>query len=99
MAMLRSMHDHIQHALEVAVHTVQQALHHRLSVDLFSSEKLFDLFEGLQSLASSYGFKILTKLPSNLLQVETYIYDDTDLVLILPVPVVPTNSLLCLLRL
>ena len=63
---LCSMHDDIQHALEVAVHKVQQAQHHRLAIDLLSAEKLFDLFEDLQSLASHYGFKLLTTLPSNL---------------------------------
>ena len=38
MAKLRSMYDHIQHALKVAVQTVQQAQHHRLAIDLFSSD-------------------------------------------------------------
>ena len=60
MAKLRSMYDHIHDSFEVAVHTMQQAQHHRLAVDLFSSEKLFDLFEDLQSLAKNYGFKLLT---------------------------------------
>ena len=100
MTLFRSMHDSIQHALEVAVHTVQQAQHHRLAIDLLSSGKLFDLFEDLQSLASNYGFKLLTTLPSDLFQVETsYIYDGTDLILILHVPMVPANSLLRLFRL
>ena len=82
------------------MHTVQQAQHHRLAVDLFSAEKLFDIFEDLQSLATNYGFKLLTKLPSDRFQVKTsYVYDGTDLVLILHVPMVPANSLLRLLRL
>ena len=58
MPKLRSMYDHISGALEVAMHTVQQAQYHRLSIGLFSSLKLFDLFEDLQSLARSYGFKL-----------------------------------------
>ena len=83
MAHLCSVYDHIQHALEVAVHTVQQAKHHRLGVNLFSADKLFGTFEDLQSLAKSYGLKLLTKLPSDLFQVErSYVYDGNDLVLI-----------------
>ena len=75
MAHLRSMHNHIQHALDVNVHTVQQAQHHRLAVNLFSAEKLFDTFEDLQSLATNCGFKLLTKLQSDLFQAETsYVY-------------------------
>ena len=94
------MYDHIHDALEVAVHTVQHAQHDCLGIDLFSSDKLFDLFEDLQSLAHSYGFKLLTKLPSDLFQVKTsYVYNGTDLVLILHVPMVPANSLLRLLLL
>ena len=99
-AQLSSMYGQIQSALEVAVHTVQQAQHHRLAIDLFSADKLNDLFDDLQSLAGYYGFILLTKLPSDLFQVETsYVYDGTDLLLILHVPMVPANSLLRLLRL
>ena len=32
MTLFHSMHDSIQHALEVAVHAVQQAQHHRLAI-------------------------------------------------------------------
>ena len=71
MAKLQSVYYHIQNSLEVAVHPVQQARHHRLAINLFTSNKLFDLFKDLQWLARNYGFNLLTKLSSYVFQVDT----------------------------
>ena len=70
-AEMNSMYQSIKSALEVAIHTVQQAMHRRLSIDLLSPEDLSRIFEDLTELARTQGFKLLTSRPSDLLQIET----------------------------
>lgn len=90
----------IQDALEVAVHAVQQAQHRRLAVDLLTADALSDVFDDLLSVAQGNGFTLLVKYPSDLFQIETsYVYDGSQFLLILHVPMVPDPSLLRLLRL
>jgi len=99
-AEMNSMYQRIRSALEVAVHTVQQAMHRRLAVDLLSPSDLAKIFEDLEQIAVSKGFDLLTTRPSDLLQIETsYVYDGARFVLLLHVPMTPTDSLLRLLRL
>ena len=94
-AEMNSMYQSIKSALEVAIHTVQQAMHRRLSIDLLSPEDLSRIFEDLTELARTQGFKLLTSRPSDLLQIETsYIYDGTSFILLLHVPMTPADSLL-----
>jgi hypothetical protein len=96
----RYMYDKIHAATDVAVHVVQQAQHHRLAVDLLSSDNLANLFSDLSDLALLNGCQLLPKLPSDLFQVEvSYFYDGEKLVLMLHVPMVPEGSLLRVLRL
>ena len=99
-AKLNTAYHQLYDQVAKAVHAVQQAQHRRVAIDLFSPEDLSDILEDLTSISSKSGFKLLTKNPSDLLQVETsYMYDGEGLVLILHVPMVPANSLLRLLRL
>ena len=99
-AKLNAVYHQLYDQVAKAVHAVQQAQHRRIAIDLFSPEDLSDILEDLVSISTASGFKLLTKNPSDLLQVETsYMYDGHGLVLILHVPMVPANTLLRLLRL
>ena len=97
---ISSMYRDLHAALEIAVHTVQQAMHRRLAIDLLTPDDLDKIFEDLTEISLAQGFHLLTEKPSDLLQVETsYIYDGSSFVLLLHVPMTPADSLLRLLRL
>jgi hypothetical protein len=100
LAEMNNMYRDLHSALEVAVHTVQQAMHRRLAIDLLSPSDLQKIFEDLSGVATAQGFNLLTKRASDLLQVETsHIYDGVSFILLLHVPMTPADSLLRLLRL
>jgi len=97
---MSSMYRDLHAALDIAVHTVQQAMHRRLSIDLLTPTDLEKIFEDLAQVSIAQGFRLLTEKPSDLLQVETsHIYDGKSFVLLLHVPMTPADSLLRLLRL
>jgi len=99
-AELNGMYYKLRDALEVAVHTVQQAHHRRLAIDFLSPENLVMLFEDLSSVAKDRGFYLLTQRPSDLLQLEvSYLYDGNDVLILLHVPMTAEDSLLRLFRL
>lgn len=99
-AEMTNMYNRIQSALDVTVHTLQQAMHRRLAIDFLTPDNLAKVFEDLVSVAAEKGFDLLTKRPSDLLQIETsYVYDGNDVLLLLHVPMTPADSLLRLLRL
>ncbi len=90
----------IKTAVKQAVHAVQQAHHHRLAIDYFDAETLQDIYQTIASQAEKAKYRLLTKFPSDLFQLEvSYMFDDQDVVLFLHVPLVPEDSLLTLYRL
>ena len=90
----------IRGAVQQAIHAVQEAHHHRLSIDYFDPETLLYLYETLEAQATESQYHLLTRFPSDLFQLElSYLFDGADLVLFLHVPMVPKESLLTLYRL
>jgi len=90
----------IQAAVQQAVHAVQQAHHHRLALDYFDPQTLNYVYETLVGQAETSKYHLLTRFPSDLFQLEvSYLFDGSDLVLFLHVPMVPKDSLLTLYRL
>lgn len=87
-------------ALRQVIHAVQQAHHHRLAIDYFEPDTLNDLYETIQQQAKANKYKLLTKYPSDLFQLEaSYMFDGKDVMLFLHVPMVPEDSLLTLYKL
>ena len=97
---LLSIEAQIKDRIQIAVHTIQQAQHRRLAIDLLSHEQLLRLYQQLQKQAEDNGCTLLTQHHSDLFQLETsYFYDGQDFHLLLHVPMVPRDSLLRLFRL
>jgi len=90
----------LRSALKQCIHAVQQAHHHRLAVDYFDPETLSDIYETIKHQAKETKYRLLTRFPSDLFQLEvSYMFDGDDVVLFLHVPMVPEDSLLTLYRL
>ena len=90
----------LQAAMRSAIHAVQQAHHHRLAIDHLDPGSLEHLYGVIEAQAQGSKYKLLTRFPSDLFQLEvSYLYDGHDVVLFLHVPMVPQESLLKLYRL
>jgi hypothetical protein len=90
----------IKAALNQCVHAVQQAHHHRLAIDYFDPETLHDIYDTIIHQAKEARYRLLTRFPSDLFQLEvSYMFDGDDVTLFLHVPMVPEDSLLTLYRL
>lgn len=90
----------LKSATQQAIHAVQQAHHHRLAIDYLDPDTLDFLYNTLSQQASDSKYKLLTRFPSDLFQLElSYMFDGEDVVLFLHVPMVPIDSLLTLYRL
>jgi hypothetical protein len=90
----------IKTEVKQAVHAVQQAHHHRLAIDYFDAETLQDIYDTIAEQAKAARYRLLTRFPSDLFQLEvSYMFDNKDVVLFLHVPLVPEDSLLTLYRL
>lgn len=90
----------IKTAMKQCVHAVQQAHHHRLAIDYYDPETLKDIYDTIKYQAKEAKYKLLTRYPSDLFQLEvSYMFDGEDVVLFLHVPMVPEDSLLTLYRL
>lgn len=99
-ARLARIENQIKSRLNIAIHTIQQAQHRRLAVDLLSAEQLNILFVKLQEQAVLNGCQLLVQHRSDLFQLETsYFFDGADIHLLVHVPMVPTDSLLRLFKL
>jgi len=71
-----------------------------MSIELLTPGDLDHIFEDLRIVSKRQGFKLLPERPSDLLQIETsYVYDGSDFILLLHVPMIPEDALLRLLRL
>jgi hypothetical protein len=90
----------IKAAFNQCVHAVQQAHHHRLAVDYFDPTTLGDIYETIIYQSREAKYRLLTRYPSDLFQLEvSYMFDGLDVILFLHVPMVPEDSLLTLYRL
>jgi len=86
--------------LEQATHAIQQAHHHRLSIDYFDPETLKYVYDTVTFQAAESKYLLLTRFPSDLFQLElSYLFDGINVVLFLHIPMVPQDSLLTLYRL
>jgi len=77
------------------VHTIQQAQHRRLSVDLLLPKQLELLHQSVLQAASRSNRQLLTHQPSDYFQLElSYARSGSDLLLILHVPTIATDDTL-----
>lgn len=89
----------IQDALNTVIHTAQAAQQHRLAIDLLSAQELNQLYNDIQKRAEVLHYSLLTRMATDLFQVEvSYLYDGETLMLLLHIPMVPKQSLLTLYR-
>lgn len=90
----------IQDVLHTILHAAQAAQQHRLALDLLSPDELTNLYQSIQTRSELLHYKLLTRMPTDLFQVEvSYLYDGATLMLILHVPMVPKKAALTLHRL
>lgn len=89
----------LERALQKAQNVIQQAQHRRLSVDFLNATSLARLFTRLQRQAEAAGCKLIPEHPSDLFQLEmSYFYEAPRILMILHVPMAPTDSILRLFR-
>ena len=82
-----------------AYHAIQAAQMRRLSVDFLNVDQLHDLHARCLNTANQHNSKLIIEYPLDFFQVElSYIYTKDDVVLVLHVPMVPTDALLRLMR-
>ena len=99
-ARLSRIESQLKSRIHIAIHTIQQAQHHRLTVDFLSAEQLNILFIKLQEQAVLNRCHLLIHQRSDLFQLETsYFFDGADIHLLLHVPMVPNDSILRLFKL
>ena len=99
-ARLSRLENQIKDRIQISVHLVQQAHHHRLSIDFLPQIQVQALFLKLQKLANLHGCTLLLEQPSDLFQIETsYFYDGHSVHTLLHVPMIPPDSLLRLFKL
>jgi len=85
--------------LAAASAAIQQAQHRRLSVDFLKPERLHQVFNAVKAKAMHLQSHLLVEHPSDLFQLElSYLYDGSDVLLILHVPTAPKRSILRLLQ-
>lgn len=95
-AQLNTLRDRI-HKLEGII---QQAQHHRLSVNYLSPKNLLDLFQQVQSHAKRFGYRTVIERPSELFQLDaSYTFDGTTISLLLHVPIAPPEAFMRLYKL
>jgi uncharacterized protein YoxC len=97
---LTLMKEHILHTLDIITHTIQTAQHRRLAVDTLTPKQLYILYQRIKKTVANTGYQLLTEQPSDLFQLETsYFHNSNSLQLLIHVPMVPNGSLLRLFRL
>ena len=74
---------------------IQGAQMRCLSVDFLNVEQLHDLLTQCLATAKMYNSKLIIEYPLDFFQVElSYVYTKDDVVLVLHIPMVPTDALL-----
>jgi len=85
--------------LIAASNAIQQAQHRRLAVDFLKPERLQQVFDAIKAKSLHLQSHMLIEHPSDLFQLElSYLYDGSDVLLILHVPTAPKRSILRLLQ-
>ena len=75
--------------------TIQATQMRRLSVDFINVDQLHDLQARCLATANQHNLKLIIEYPMDFFQVElSYIYTKDNIVLVLHVPMVPTDALL-----
>ena len=99
-ARLNRFHDQINERIQIAQNIIQQAQHRRLSVEFLTQAQLTTLFSKLINTAERHGCQLLLDHQSDLFQVETsYFFDSQNVHLLVHVPMVPPSSMLRLFKL
>ena len=82
-----------------ANHAIQAAQMRCLSVDLLNMDQLHNLHARCLATANQHNSKLIVDYPSDFFQVElSYIYTKDNIVLMLHIPMEPTDALLRLMR-
>lgn len=96
---LREIESYLDDAISWALAAVEQAQNHRLSSHLFTGAQLQDLFHRIRTRTVELGAELLIDQPSDLFQIEvSYVFDGTDVTLIVHVPIATKSSILRLLK-
>ena len=78
-----------------AYHAIQATQMRRLSVDFLNVDQLHDLQARCLATANQHNLKLIVEYPLDFFQVElSYVYTEDDEVLMLHIPIVPTDALL-----
>ncbi len=92
--------DNVEIGVQKVVSALQQVHHRRLSIDLIPAEQLLDLYKQLQDIARETGTELLITAASHMFQLETsFLFDGSDVALLLHVPLIPPGTLATLLKL
>ena len=96
---LQRLVDMLERNIGKAQRAIQAAQLQRLSVDFLTVDQLQDLHAKCLTTATQHNSKLIVEYPSDFFQVElSYVYTKDDVVLVLHVPMVPTDALLRLMR-
>jgi hypothetical protein len=99
-ARLNRLHGQLLERIQIAEEVIQQAQHRRLSVQLLSQPQISKLFARLHHTAAKHGCELMIEHQSDLFQLETsYFFDSQNVHLLLHVPMVSPDSLLRLYKL
>ena len=92
---LQRLVDMLERNVGKAQRAIQAAQLRRLSVDFLTVDQLQDLHAKCLTTATQHNSKLIVEYPSDFFQVElSYVYTKDDVVLVLHVPMVPTDALL-----
>jgi len=95
LAPAKSLLQVVRENLDKLANGFQLAQQRRLAVDFLSHYQVQEIFAHVQAIAKDSANELLINQPSDLLQIEvSYLYDRTDLALLLHVPMIPERSLL-----
>ena len=96
---LQRLVDMLERNIGKAYHAIQASQMRRLSVDFLNMDQLHDLHTRCLNTANLHNSKLIVEYPSDFFQVQlSYVYTKDDVVLVLHVPMVPTDALLQLMR-
>jgi hypothetical protein len=99
-ARLNRFHAQLLERIQIAQNVIQQAQHRRLSVELLSQSQVSSLFSKLHQTAAKHGCKLMLDHQSDLFQVETsYFFDSQNVHLLVHVPMITPDSMLRLFKL
>ena len=87
--------DMLERNVGKSYHAIQATQMQHLSVDFLNVDQLHDLHARCLATANQHHSKLIIEYPSDFFQVElSYVYTKDDVVLMLHIPMVPTDALL-----